>query len=266
VTNGEAAPLDTVEALLEVVRREVQLTEASQSRLASRLMVESYLWDARGLPDSLPTNAIPVARIEHPAGTDTAAVGAIVTASLRTHPDLRRVDARIDQATALRRLASQQRMPYLATEISALGDGGGIDVTPGDDGKVGLTFRSPLLYLRERGRENAAALRVEQGMIDEERLIRDITVLVRTAAGEVEAVVRSVGLQRTVIAQASALVRGEQLRFDAGESTLFLVNARERALLEEEVRLAGLEARQLVAHGELAAASGLWLHERRDRR
>lgn len=261
VRNGEAAALDTVEAALERARREVQRIEAAQARFAARLAVEQHLWDARGLPDSLPASVMPSAMSASLVPNDAGAVEALVAAAQRAHPDVVRADARVGQAAAVRRLAAQQRIPYLSAEVGALDAPG--DGIPGrstlDDAKLGLTFRSPLLFLRERGRADAAGARLDQGALDRDRVRREVSVVVRTAAAEVEASERASALQRRVVDHARALVRGEQLRFDAGESTLFLVNTRERALLDEELRLAGLEARRLAAQAELSAATGVWL-------
>lgn len=261
VVNGEAAALDTVEAALEVVRRDVQRIEAVQARFAARLAAEAYLWDARGLPDTLPAAATPVAQYDVLVPTDSSALRALIAIAQRAYPDLQRADARVDQADAQQRLASQQRLPSIAASVGALSarDEAFGGTTSLDDAKVGLTARTPLLLLKERGRFNAASLRVEQSLLDRERARREVAVIVRTAAAEAGAVSEALALQRTVVAYARTLVRGEQLRFDAGEGTLFLVNTRERALLDEELRLAAIEARRLVALGELEAASGDWL-------
>ncbi|MGZ8491714.1 MAG: TolC family protein [Gemmatirosa sp.] len=266
VAAGEAAALDTTEALLEAHRREVQLVEAAQAAYSARLTVEAHLWDARGLPDSLPANAAPSAAVRALAA-EPALVAQWAAAAARAHPDVARAGARLEQAAAQRRLAVQQQLPYAALELGALGDaGGGIPAAgaSADDLKVGAVVRAPLLYLRERGRANAASLRVEQQRVERERVRRDVAVGVRIAAGEVGAVSRAADAQRAATAQARLLLRGEQRRFEAGESTLFLVNVRERALLDEELRLAALEARGLVARAELEAMLGAPIERGRD--
>ena len=260
VANGEAAALDTIEAALEIARRDVQRAEAAQARFAARLSVETYLWDARGMPDTLRSDAVPSAEYVPTERTDTASVSALVASALRSHPDIQRADARIAQAAAQSRLASLQRVPSLAANVTALGGADdGLSLTPAmDDAKLGLSFRTPLLLMQARGRANVAEIRTDQALLDRDRTRREVSAVLRTAASEVETVARTLSLQRTVVSYARALVRGEQLRFDAGEGTLFLVNTRERALLDEELRLAGIEARRLIAFGELAVARGGW--------
>ena len=48
----------------------------------------------------------------------------------------------------------------------------------------------------------------------------------------------------------------EQRRFDAGESSLFLVNQRERGLLYETTKLADAEVKRIASTAKLATALG----------
>ncbi len=261
VIAGEAAPIDTAEALLETHRRRAQLVESAQGALAARLTAEAHLWDARGLPDTLPRGAAPSGALRDALLPDSAAVARWMATEARAHPDVQRVEARVAQAAAQRRLAAQQVLPLAALELGALG-AAGEPLAPGadlaDDLKVGLAVRTPLLFLRERGRAGAAGVRVEQQRVERDRARREVVVAARIALGEVGAVAAAADAQRAAVEQARLLVRGEQRRFEAGESTLFLVNQRERALLDEALRLAALEARALTARAELATALGRW--------
>jgi outer membrane protein TolC len=261
VAAGEAAPLDTVEALLEVHRRRVLLVEAVQSALAARLTAEAHLWDAHGLPDTLPTGAVPSAEVRDAAVPDSAAVARWVATAARAHPELQRAEARVAQAAAQRRLAAQQVLPLAALDVASLGTAGGPlapAVSPLDDLKLGLAVRAPLLYLRERGRAGVAGVRLEQQQVERDRARREVLVAARIAVGEVRAVSEAAAAQRAAVEQARLLLHGEQRRFEAGESTLFVVNQRERALLDERLRLVGLDGRALAARAELATALGTW--------
>jgi outer membrane protein TolC len=92
--------------------------------------------------------------------------------------------------------------------------------------------------------------------VERERVRREIGYAVRVAANDLAAVVRLLGVQRTTVEQARLLRDGEQRKFENGESTLFLVNARERLVLDEQLKLAALEGRALAARAELAVSVG----------
>jgi len=65
-----------------------------------------------------------------------------------------------------------------------------------------------------------------------------------------------VARQESAVDYARQLRDGEQQRFDAGESSLLLVNLRERTLLDEQGKLAALEAKRQAAEAALAVAIG----------
>ncbi len=261
VRAGESAAIDTVEAALELRRRAVQRAEAAQAAFAARLLAEAHLWDARGAPLALPVDAAPAFTPALAPAADPADVARWVETAERAHPEVRKAAGRADQTEAQRRLAAQGLLPALEVQAVALADRGGAwSLSPGaaldGNAKVGATAKLPVLLLRERGRLSAAAARDEQQRLELARVRREVGIAVRTAANDVAALDGLLEAQRAAVAQARALRDGEQRRFEAGESTLFLVNTRERAVLDEEAKLAALEAKRLVAAAALDAARG----------
>jgi outer membrane protein TolC len=63
-------------------------------------------------------------------------------------------------------------------------------------------------------------------------------------------------LQGQAVTQARQLLRGEQRRFENGESQLLVVNLRERLVLDEALKLASLEAKYVSVRAALAVALG----------
>ena len=152
----------------------------------------------------------------------------------------------------------QQLIPLVGLDLAAVRpiDGsaaGGLE----DNFKAGAFLQSPLLYLKERGRWGGVNQRLDALRFDLARVRREVGNAVRTAANDLGAAERLLTLQRVTVAQARLLLAGEQRRFDNGESSLLVVNLRERLVLDEEVRLAQVEARQLAIRAELAVALGL---------
>jgi len=259
--NGDVAAIDTVEALLEVQRRTVQQAEAEQALFASALTAAAYLWDARGAPVELPPGAVPAGAGIAPTPIDSADVPRLLALARRQHPELRRIAGRIEQTEAQRLFAGQQVIPFLQGELSALAAGAqtsGLS-TPFDtreDFKAGATVRTPLLFMKERGRFNLASQRLEQQQWERDRLRREIGVIVRTALNDLAVTERLIAIQGVTVVQSRILRDGEQRRYENGESTLFLVNTRERNVLDEEIKLAALQAKYVAARAELAVAAG----------
>jgi outer membrane protein TolC len=260
VVNGDAAAIDTVEALVELQRRQVQQAEAEQGAFAAELTVTAYVWDARGQPAPLPTDVAPVA--DGPTGftLDGADVPSLVARAERRHPNVIRAQGRVEQAAAQRRFVAQQLIPFAEAELGSLADAGAGGTAPPfeteGDYKAGLTARVPLLFMKERGRLDAASARLDQQSAERQRVRRDVGNAVRIAANDLATTERLLDIQRVTVTQAELLRAGEQRKFENGESTLFLVNARERLVLDERLKLAALEAKALGARAELAVSVG----------
>jgi outer membrane protein TolC len=264
VRNGESPPVDTLEASLEVDRREVLREEAEAAYFAAELALTAYLWDANGEPVALAPSVRPSleglsAAAQPPI--DSATVARWLSAANASNPMLRRAEADIRSANALRGLTAQQLIPFAEAGVYALsarGESPDLLEQPlrEDNYKVALEIKSPLLYLRERGRFGSAGARLDSRRVERDRLGREVDNAIRIAANELEVLRRNVALQERNVTRSVLLRDAEQARFDNGESTLLVVNLRERAVLDESVRLAQFEARVAATRAALALAIG----------
>lgn len=260
VDAGDAAAIDTVEAAAELERRTVQRLEAETAAQVARLVLETYLWSAEGRPEALPADATPGV-VSLPAWALDGTPGGLASRLAAGHPAVRASVARWLQADATRRLSAVDLLPSASVEISGLAAGRSIGDLPaprasGDDYKVGGSLRIPLLARRELGRLRAAEDRARSLAIERDKVRRDVTVQVERALAELRLVGEQLERQRRVLAGAEALLAAEQQRFETGESSLLIVNLRERSLLDERLRLAQLEGRRAAVLGDLAVATG----------
>ncbi|MBI3789892.1 MAG: TolC family protein [Gemmatimonadetes bacterium] len=255
--NGEAPAIDTLEARLEVQRREGQLVEARQALVNARIAAAAYLWDEAVRPVELALLAVPALEATAVA-VDSARLAGWIAEAERAHPEVTRTGARVRALEAQRGLVAQQVLPLMGLDLALVRAGD--DAQKGaleDNYKAGAFLKSPVLFLKERGRLGAVNERLDALRLDLARIRREIGNGARSAANDLTAAERLLALQRSTVVQAELLLAGEQRRFDAGESSLLVVNLRERLLLDEEVRLAQLEARRLAAYAELGVALGL---------
>ncbi len=261
VRGGEAPAIDTVEARLEVQRRETQLVEAEQARVAATLTAQAYWWDDRGQPEDLPAASRPAVPPFEELVPDSARIARWLAVADREHPELRKAEARVRQADGQRRLVQQQLLPAASLDLAALAEGDHPDgLTDGGsyagNYKFGASLKTPVLLLKERGKLAQADQKLEQQRVVQAQLRRDVANAVRLGANDLGALARLIAAQRDIVVQARALLAGEVRRFDHGESSLLIVNLRERLVLDEEVRLAALQARAVAVRAELGVAVG----------
>lgn len=260
VREGDVAAIDSVEALAEWDRRVLAEIDASAALASARLAVTGYLWESNGAASALEPAARPVLGASVADGArrvDEAQLARLA----REHPSVLAARARWLQAEAQRRLVLTQVLPSASAEVSALGAGSSLGSLPAlseaaDDAKAGVSVRIPLFARRELGRLRAAEARTRQLAAERDRVMRDVQLAAERAAIELAAVEAQVAGQARVLAASEVLLAAEQRRFDIGESSLLVVNLRERAVLDERQRAAQLEARRATALGALAAALG----------
>jgi outer membrane protein len=259
VTEGDAAAIDSIEARAEWERRVLAEVDAAASVASARLTVTGYLWDGRGGAVPLPALAAPTLAPLSRGVADLTLDRDALARLAREHPQVRQARARWLQAEAQRRLTLTQVLPSASAEVSALAAGRSLGDLPAlseaaDDAKAALALRVPLFARRELGRLRAAEDRTRQLAVERDRVMREVQLAAERALIEVRAAEAQLEGQARVLAASETLLAAEQRRFDIGESSLLVVNLRERAVLDERLRLAQLESRRATALGGLAAA------------
>ena len=253
---GDAAAIDTIEVGLEVGRRQLVLREADLALRNASMVVQGMLWDERGRPVDLPANMRAVVSDPDEMLGQTLDAPRLVEAA-RRHPEVRKAMAKVREEAAARRLVLQRSViPDIKGTVAALGSrGGGLDLDEAD-AKVGASASIPLLWRRERGALDASTARLAQLTTEEALTRRGVDVALDVALNEWRAIEDLLALQDEVVASARQLQEGENRKFEAGESTVFLVNARERLVLDEEAKRISLEAKRFAALGKLGVALG----------
>ena len=261
VRAGDAAGIDSIEAAAELNRRRAQAVGAEQSFFAATMDLTSYLWDARGQPTDLPPTTVPSDSGLGRVVLDSAAVPRLLARVVAQHPEVRKAEGKADQAMAERALARQAILPLASADLFALrSTGGAFDVGAAlrqdANYKGALNISSPLLFFKERGKFASTDAKSDRAELEAQATRRDVTLVVRTAINDLSQFEAQVVLQREAVRLYRILSAGERARFDAGESNLFLVNTRERQVLDEEMKLAALQAKYLAARAALAVAAG----------
>ena len=261
VANGESAPIDTIEALLELQRREVTRFEAEASFYLASLDVTAYIWDDAGRPAPLPADAKPLLLGIEGVGIDSTRLGQLLDVATRRNPDLLKVQARVKQAEAQRLFSTQALLPLAEAKLAGLGandseqsffDGERLD----NNYKAGLVIKSPLLFLKETGRFASTGQRLDFQRLERDRLRREIEFDVRAAIFDLFNLERLRLRQVANVRNARVLRDAEQVRYENGEGTLLILNLRERLVLDESVKLAAVEAKVAGARAALAVATG----------
>lgn len=261
IAAGENPPIDSVEARLEVRKRQVLILEAQNDQLVAQLEAAAYLWGPSQLATQISITDVPVLPAIPINVGDTAAVAAWIADAARSHPAVRKANGKIALESAEWRLNAQGLLPDVDITLSSIASGtAGPLVRPSQwesNYKAMATGETSLLLRKERGKMQASALKVESARLERDLVQRRVTIEIRAALNALMMVESAVQLQRDNVAAAGLLRDAEEVRFANGESTLLSVNLRERLLLDELVKLEQFNAKRISAGMLLTTARGI---------
>ncbi|QNH60844.1 TolC family protein [Hymenobacter sediminicola] len=267
VVFGDLAAIDSVEALTELQNRQATLAQARVQFRNSTLLLSNYLWNEQNQPLELPAAArpqvLPGPAAWQPLPPDS--VAALAELAQRIHPELQKSRAKLNQLGVERRLLSNKLLPKLSVDYNLLQAGQPFSPeSPAslsgsylqNNYKLGVSFAYPLLLRQERAKLQLNRLKLRETELDLQQDTREIQTGVRTVANEWEALREQLRLQEQVVRNAERLRVGEQIRFENGESSVFLINARESTLVSARVKLAELQAKYAQTQATLRWAAG----------
>lgn len=258
---GDFPAIDTVEAYTQVMDRIYRLQTAQIQFFRSTQFVNTFLWDQNEEPVELLESTFPEDVLNE-------MVFDYSKESLRDyvqlHPDLRLTDFDIESLMVERRYKANLLLPVLKVNYNFLSESFnqfGNSPFLENNYKLGLTFGMPLFLRRERGE-----LGLTKAKIDFKNYQRDLKLIQLKTKLESEIFnFETVEQQLTVFINnvngLQKLLDGEMIRFDIGESSLFLVNAREVSLISARITLNDLAGKRKTAYAKLLNAAGLGFEE-----
>ncbi len=263
---GDAATIDTTEALITVQDRLVQQQQADVDEQNARLRVNTFLWNTDGQPVELPTSALP----QEPdlAVLQETTLQTLLDQATQRHPELIKLDTKMQQLTLEERFRRAMIQPQILLNATLLSQTPTVDA--GYDWssyysfrpqnyKLGVDFVFPLFLRKERGKLREVQVKNQQVILERRQTGRDISNVVQSAYNQLQALARQVNVQQQVIQNQQLLLSAEQQKFELGESSLFLVNARETKLIDLRIKGEELKTKYQKAIAELYFVAGTTL-------
>ncbi len=263
--SGDLPLIDAVEANQEVQRRQELLVKSQRDFQKATFSVASYLWPAGQKPmGQQPESAgievnIPLAsqvpdQLPQPQTLTDEAVQLAKVTALKKRPELSQLALLRDVTDVDLDLARNQLLPVL--DLYA---GPGIDTGENSVGplfKAGVTLVVPLRNRTARGQIEQARLKLQKLDLDQRVVVQQILLEVEDTASELNMTQQRFEAASQSYALARQLEAGEQSRFALGDSTLFLVNQRERATAEALIKCIEVQTEAQQAQARLQAVTG----------
>ena len=251
---GDRARIDQIEADREIAKREEMVIKAERIVAKHAFKLALYLWNSDGQsrdvpraedsPRSFPVRAIPTAE----------ELARIQVEALSLRPELKRLKIQKSIVGLDRDLAVNQRLPQLDLSLRPGLDTGGQSV--GFTFKAGIDLVIPLATRTADGREQAAALKLNKLGLDQVETVRRILLQIQDTASEIETSESRIGKALEVYRLAKQLEEAERTKFKFGDSSLFLVNSRERSTVDAALKVLAIRNERAQASLLLRAVGG----------
>jgi outer membrane protein TolC len=255
--NGEAAPIDTVQAKITLQTRLVEQQEAILEFRNTGIMVSNYLWDEAGEPIDLSLRIAPML-----GPTDVAlslqTISSLTDQARQNHPELVKFRNKIDQLEVDRQLAREWLKPRLDLNYSMLSQPTGpIRVDPLNDYKLGVDFSFPILLRKERSKLELTNLKIRGTEFEQSQTEREIVNEINAVFNEIVNTGVIIRQQGEMVDLYDRLLRAELLNLENGESDLFKINIQQEKLIQSQSKFLKMQAVYEKAKASLYWAAGV---------
>ncbi|CAN5152863.1 TolC family protein [soil metagenome] len=253
VQKGDSPAIEIAESEQEIQRRQALLIKTEREYQKASFALSVFLWDEAGSPKNLPTlQDVPVLT-PLPTLMTNSEWSEGRRLALERRPELKRIGLEREQAKVDLRLAQNQILPAVDAYLTQGADTGKQGI--GFVMRGGVAVSMPLRQRTARGLMQAAQLKMQKLNFDEKTEKFRIQTEVDDTVSAINTSWERYVATSSEVQKAQEVEAGERLRFAAGDSTVFLVNQRERTTAEAKIRLLEIHVEYLQALAAFKAVS-----------
>lgn len=260
---GDRPAIDTTEALAQLQSFQLARSDAWIRFRGAGLELSNFMWTANDSPYYLPPGVMPDPAWEK-LSTDTVRLPVLedlLFVARTAHPKLTVYDYKLKSLDIEKKLKFQDNLPYLNLKGNLLNKGYNVFdnaswVYYSNNYKFGFDLAVPLRLSQGRGEYRAAKIKIQTTELDKAQTGLEIGNKIRNSFNELATLQQQVRLAGQNSQNYIRLLSGEEMKFKAGESSLFLVNARETKALEAQQKYAELRAKFFKSYYGLEWAAG----------
>ncbi|MCF8277882.1 MAG: TolC family protein [Flavobacteriales bacterium] len=255
---GDKPTIDTLEAGIQLQNRQLGLQQAQLDFKNATALLGIYLWQRGQIPLEVSEGTVPE-RMELvvPRSADDAPLGKL-DSLIADHPYLQQYRFKIAQLKIDRRMKIEQLKPQLDLKYNAInqvvGSNPFANLSP-NNYTWGLQFNMPIPLRKERGALRLANVKIQEADLQIADQEANINYKINSSINDWYTTRDQAMLYQRTVSDYAGLLEGERQKFSSGESSLFMVNAREVGYIETQLKYIALLAKNQKA--ELATGYAL---------
>lgn len=252
IKNGDKPAIDSVEAGIVVKTRRWNLEESKLKLAKSKLDLSNYLWSDNTIPLELQDDVLPENKLELTI-SETLKINKLITdtISIENHPKINSLENKLAILEVDRKLKANSLLPKMDVGYHYLSEPNYWNDTNFNNYKIGVNFKFPLFLRKERGSLQLAKFKIQDTKLtlDLERI--QLKNKITAQQTEIKSIEKQLQLISSLVSGNGQMLQSEERLFSLGESSIFLINARENNLISIQLTQLGLENRFLNSNAEL---------------
>ncbi len=262
---GERPAIDTTEAYTQFKLLEYETQNAYYDWLKSTIELSYYLWNENEENVFVKENVIPI-NIQQFNFIDSLQLPSIAELEqlVLKHPKLNSLDIKLKNLEIERKLKKQQLLPTLNANYNFINNSFNLFRNESNKNllvnnyKIGIQFNMPLLFRQSRGEYKQTKIKIENTRLDKILAEANIAVKVKTYFNDMIALKEKIKLYTDAFIGYNTLLNAEISRLNNGESSLFLINARQNKVIEAQQKLVELKTKFLEYNASIYFIAGSW--------
>jgi outer membrane protein TolC len=247
---GDRASIDTIEALAQLQSVQSLRLQADLDLQKARFLLSNYFWNEENQPYVFGGEVIPdtLSNQFNPGAVELPNLSSLLNRAMVEHPKLISFDNKRDFLEIEKKVKTLELLPSFKMSYNFLNKGYALaDVTKQalfqNNYKYGVSFGLPLLQRQARGELSKTKNKIAE--IDYGRKLSELEIQnkVRAAYAESTLLLNQLTVFQQNFINNKKLLEAENAKFTVGESSMFLVNAREMKLIETQQKLISLKTK-----------------------
>ncbi|WP_460190356.1 TolC family protein [Urechidicola sp. KH5] len=249
---GENPAIDITEAQIAYNNRKLNLEKANLNYTKAALALSNFLW-INDVPAEIQNNVTPETEV-------AIIVDNILEIqsfekdqnTIVNHPKLQSLEYKISGLEIEKRLQKNNLLPSIDLQYNFLSETPGtINSFNTDNYKAGVAVKFPIFLRKERADLKLTKYKLDAINFEKSAIELELNNKLKAIEQEIDSYENQLEITNNIVADYTILLKGEERKFDIGESSLFLINSREAKLIENKLKALETENQLLNAKGKL---------------
>lgn len=249
--SGERPFIDTIEAKIQLQNIKLGLNQAELEYSNVSNLISGLIWDKYENNVKIPEKSTPALLEEEIVKTIKELPDSTISQFIANHPYLEQLRQKQNLLDVERRLKQDKLKPKVTLRYNALLEPIGSNFLTNyniNNYKWGIEFKMPLFIRKERADIKTAFLKIKENDLNLDIKTTELYNKYLNYINEWQASLAQIDLYKENVNLYEQMLNAERKLFNLGESSLFLINAREQSYINSLVKLTEIVAKNRIAY------------------